>query len=88
MFCLKRESSVKSKRKLAGKNEVSLFKNVIITQPHTTDLKKKKNKRKRSLRLDPSDATICGYTLTVLTVQFLRQQCFFPVLCFENCHCF
>lgn len=50
-----------------------------ITQPRTTDLKNM-NKRKKSLGLDQSEASICGYSLTVLTVQFHRQQCFFPVL--------
>lgn len=78
MFCLKRESSVKSKRKLAGKNEVSFF--VLSLLNHIPLILKNMNKRKKSLGLDQSDATICGYILTVLTVQFHRQQCFFSVL--------
>lgn len=79
MFCLKRKSSVKSKRKLAGKNEVSFF---FLFYHYSTTYHRLKNmnKRKRSLGLDQSDATICGSILTVLTVQFHRQQCFFSVL--------
>lgn len=70
---------MKCKGKLAGKNEVSFFP-FIITQPHISDFKKNMDKRKRSLGLDQSDATIYGYILTILTVQFHRQQCFFSVL--------
>jgi len=80
MFCLKRQSSVKSRRKLAGKNEVSFLFFVLLLLSHILLILKDMNKRKRSFSLDQSDATICGYILTVLTVQFHRQQCFFSVL--------
>lgn len=80
MFCLKRESSVKSRRKLAGKNEVSFLIFVLSLLSPILLILKNRNKRKRSLGLDQSDATICGYILTVLTVQFHRQQWFFSVL--------
>ena len=74
MFCLKRESSVKSRRKLAGKNEVSFLIFVLSLLNPILLILKNMNKRKRSLGLDQSDATICGYILTVLTAQFHRQQ--------------
>ena len=81
MFCIKREPAVKSRRKLAGKNEASfLFYFFLLLLSHILLILKDMNKRKRIFSLDQSDATICGYILTVLTVQFHRQQCFFCVL--------
>lgn len=53
----------------------------VLTLPNHIPLIFKKNMNKRkSLGLDQSGASIYGYSLTVLTVQFHRQQCFFPVL--------
>lgn len=76
MFCLKRESSARENWQIQMK-VLSCF---VLTSPnHTALIKNNLNKRK-SLGLDQSEASICGYSLTVLTVQFHRQQCFFPVL--------
>lgn len=54
MFCLKRESSVKSRRKLAGKNEVSFLIFVLSLLNPILLILKNMNKRKRSLGLDRS----------------------------------
>lgn len=76
MFCLKRESSARENWQIQMK-VLSCF---VLTSPnHIALIKNNLNKRK-SLGLDQSEASICGYSLTVLTVQFHRQQCFFPVL--------
>lgn len=59
MFCLKREASVKSKRKLADKSEVFFVLSLLNHIPLI--FKRSMNRRKRNLGLDQLGATVCGY---------------------------